>query len=175
MAAGVLTMVLFLLGMRLAPLSGTHGAEHQVVHAIERGEELTPEVVRRMPRVHPRCGTNLAAGATIFLAIIELPWPSNEEWRLILAALAMYIFWRPVGSILQFYATTKRPSDRQLAGGIRAAEELLDRHATSKIAMPSVARRLWNSGLVYVMAGSSLCAVVAELVGKLFHVELGLW
>ncbi len=32
-----------------------------VVHAIEEGEDLTLEKVRPMPRVHPRCGTNLVA------------------------------------------------------------------------------------------------------------------
>jgi uncharacterized protein YqhQ len=37
-----------------------------VVHAIERGEPLLAESVRAMPRVHPRCGTNIVAAA--FLA-----------------------------------------------------------------------------------------------------------
>jgi uncharacterized protein YqhQ len=40
-----------------------------VVHAIERGEPLVLEVVRRMPRVHPRCGTNLVAGIALFLGL----------------------------------------------------------------------------------------------------------
>lgn len=53
--------------LRLAPLSGTHAAEHQVVHAVERSAPLQTAVVRAMPRVHPRCGTNLFAGFTLFL------------------------------------------------------------------------------------------------------------
>jgi CBS domain-containing protein len=172
---GALTIAVFLLGMRLIPLSGTHAAEHQVVHAIERNEELIPEVVRRMPRVHPRCGTNLAAGAAIFNGIFWSPWPKDGELRFLLAAIATFLFWRPVGSFLQQYVTTRRPSDRQLAGGIRAGEELLDRYSRSGNSVPSIPRRLWNSGLFHVMAGSTLFMVAAELIGKLFHQELGLW
>lgn len=35
-----------------------HGAEHKSIFAYERGEDLTVENVRAMPRLHPRCGTN---------------------------------------------------------------------------------------------------------------------
>ena len=42
--------LLFLLIMRLLPLSGVHAAEHQTVWAIEKGLALTPENVAKMPR-----------------------------------------------------------------------------------------------------------------------------
>ena len=35
-----------------------HGAEHKSIFAYERGLELTVENVKKMPRLHPRCGTN---------------------------------------------------------------------------------------------------------------------
>jgi uncharacterized protein YqhQ len=38
-----------------------HGAEHQVVHAYERGLDLTEENLREMPTAHPRCGTSFLA------------------------------------------------------------------------------------------------------------------
>lgn len=38
-----------------------HGAEHQVVHAYERGLELTEENLRAMPTAHVRCGTSFLA------------------------------------------------------------------------------------------------------------------
>ncbi|WP_309716154.1 DUF1385 domain-containing protein, partial [Armatimonas sp.] len=79
---GFLPTVLFFGLMRFIPLSGTHGAEHQVVHAIERGEPLVPEVVTRMPRVHPRCGTNVAVGASLFLTITQIKWVASDEIRL---------------------------------------------------------------------------------------------
>lgn len=35
-----------------------HGAEHKAIFCYERGEPLTVEKVREMPRFHPRCGTS---------------------------------------------------------------------------------------------------------------------
>jgi uncharacterized protein YqhQ len=34
-----------------------HGAEHMTIHALERGDPLRPEAIRRYPTAHPRCGT----------------------------------------------------------------------------------------------------------------------
>lgn len=34
-----------------------HGAEHKTIHAFESGDVVEPERVRRMSRLHPRCGT----------------------------------------------------------------------------------------------------------------------
>ena len=90
--------LIFLLGMRLLPLSGIHAAEHKVVHAIERGEELVPATVRRMPRVHPRCGTNLAVGASIFIGLGTLTLISQEWLRLMIAGIATLALWRPIGT-----------------------------------------------------------------------------
>jgi CBS domain-containing protein len=61
-----LVFPLFLLFMRLLPLAGYHAAEHQAVHAMERGEMLHPDVLRHKrdggrPGLHP--GLAGAAGA----------------------------------------------------------------------------------------------------------------
>lgn len=159
--------------MRLVPLSGIHGAEHQVVHAIEREEELRPEVIRRMPRVHPRCGTNIATGAIIFLTLATWPWVDELTYRLVAAAIATAFLWRTVGSILQQYVTTKRPSDKQLEGGIRAGKMLLDQYAKARSTVPSVWQRIWNSGILHVIAGASATAGLSFLVAHLTHVDLG--
>lgn len=42
-----------------------HGAEHKTIFAVEYGQELTVENIRRMPRLHPRCGTSF-----IFLVLL---------------------------------------------------------------------------------------------------------
>jgi uncharacterized protein YqhQ len=34
-----------------------HGAEHMTIHALEHGDPLTSDAVRRYPTAHPRCGT----------------------------------------------------------------------------------------------------------------------
>jgi uncharacterized protein YqhQ len=46
-----------------------HGAEHMTIHALEAGEPLRPEYVRRHPTAHPRCGTEFLV-VVILLSII---------------------------------------------------------------------------------------------------------
>jgi len=169
-----LPLLLFMLLMRLVPLSGTHGAEHQVVHALERGEELTEEIVRRMPRVHPRCGTNLAAAATIFLSIFGTEWVRDFEIRFIVAAIVTMLFWRKLGSFLQQYVTTRPASDAQLRGAIRAANELLEKFSRSRLVAPNPLQRIWNSGMLHVMAGSTLAAGIVWAIAKVFNLDIDL-
>jgi hypothetical protein len=163
-----LPLGLFFLGMRLLPLSGTHAAEHQVVHAIERGEDLVPQVVRRMPRVHPRCGTNLAVGLSLFLGFSNATFIPNQELRLLLALVVTVAAWRPIGSLLQYYVTTRPANDRQLGSGIRAGKELLERYQQTRVAVPSIPLRIWNSGVLHVIAGSLTMYGLVSLVCWIF-------
>ena len=169
--AQTLTFLLFALSFRLLPLSGIHAAEHKVVHAVERGEELTIENVRRMPRVHPRCGTNFATGASIFLGIASLNLPIAREYQWIGALVATLLLWRPIGSLVQQYVTTKEPTDRQIDMGISSAKELLNRHATSGGGKRTIFNRIWNTGLLHVLAGM---IVVFEIAQAVFHIPVGL-
>lgn len=155
-----LSSALFLCGIRAIPLAGTHGAEHMVVHAIERGEELRPEIVRRMPRVHPRCGTNIAVGAMIFMGLFSWEWTEYAEVRMLVAGLVTMMFWQPIGSFVQYWFTTKPPTDAQLEGGIRAGKELLSASARAPRLRGNVLQRLTASGLFHVVVG----AVIAELL-----------
>lgn len=163
-AAPYLAGALFFLFMRLVPLSGIHGAEHQVVNAIEREETLTLDLVRRMPLVHPRCGTNLMVGLSIFSAVFFTEWYPDQEVRLLPAAILGFVFAMPLGSIVQRYVTTRRPSDRQLQDAIRAGEELLRRNSTARQSRANPFQRIWNMGLLQVMAGAtSMVALLAAL------------
>lgn len=157
---GGLAALLFLAGLRLLPIAGIHAAEHMVVHAIERGEPLTMEVVSRMPRVHPRCGTNLAAGAMLFIGIMGGTWSPDPELRLLVAALVTIVFWRPLGSMLQYYVTTKRPTRAQIEMGLAAGRELLDRYQRGPTGVPGIGARLWNSGLPQIILGSSAASLL---------------
>lgn len=151
---------LFFLFMRLVPLSGIHGAEHKVVNAIEREEPLSLDVVRRMPIVHPRCGTNLMVGLSIFLGAFSYRWTDADELRAIVGLLLGAIFAIPLGAYVQRFVTTRRPTDRQLANAIRAGEALLQRNATSRFARATPFHRIWNMGLLQVMAGATLMATL---------------
>jgi CBS domain-containing protein len=165
----VLGFGVFLGGMRLLPLSGIHAAEHKVVHAIERGEELIPSIVKRMPRVHPRCGTNLAVGATLFITLGSANIFDSPDLTFLVAGVVTLALWRPLGNAMQYYVTTKRPTDKQIAMGISSGRELLDKYATSGHGNANFGMRLVNSGMFHVMAGSALVASLAKLVIYLFH------
>jgi hypothetical protein len=160
-----LPVILFLATIRLLPLAGTHAAEHMVVHAIERGEELRPEIVRRMPRVHPRCGTNLAVGASIFLGLFNWQWIPDQEIRLLVALLTTFVLYRPLGSMVQLLITTRPPNERQIESGIRAGKELLARYRTAHGPQPTPFTRILHSGMLHVMAGSLMAYGVFHLMG----------
>jgi uncharacterized protein YqhQ len=155
--------------MRLIPLSGIHAAEHKVVHAIERGEELLPSTVSRMPRVHPRCGTNLAIGASLFIGLGTMELPIGSALKLMIAGVATLLLWRPLGNAMQFYVTTKTPTDKHLAMGIRSGKELLAKYATDGSRRVSVFQRIVNSGMIHVIVGSNIAFWLYYLISVLFH------
>lgn len=162
-----LSTAMFLGALRFSPLAGYHAAEHMTVHAIERGEPLHPEIVKRMPRVHPRCGTNLAAGATLFLGILSAPWIPDQELRLLAAFLITMLLWRPLGELMQYYATTRPPNRKQIDAGIQAGVQLLTKYEKAPIVAPSAWMRLLNSGMLQIIGGSLLMSALIQLIGYL--------
>jgi CBS domain-containing protein len=169
--ASVLPLLTLFIGMRLLPLSGIHAAEHKVVHAIERGEPLVPEVVDRMSRVHPRCGTNLWAGATVFFGILGIPL-YDVYTRAVAAIIATLFLWRPLGSATQWLFTTRPPNRKQLEMGIKSGNELLEKYRLVRNAYPNVFQRLWNSGMAYVLLGFAICEGLSAGIAWLFHYNL---
>lgn len=163
----LLPILLFFLQVRLSPIAAIHGAEHMVVHAIERGEPLRPDIVRRMPRVHPRCGTNLAIGALLFTGIIQLTWSTFQEAGALLALVLTLSVWKPLGSLAQKFVTTKTPRDSDVEGAISAAEELIAKYRSGDRRVPSVASRLISSGLPLILVGSFAVMLIAEYVLQL--------
>lgn len=146
----VLTIVLFMALMRLSPLAGYHAAEHMTVHAIEVGEPLTPDYVRRMQRVHPRCGTNLLAAAGIFLIIVS---QFGGEVAVLFGLLIVILGWRAAGAWLQYFVTTRDPSDRQLESGIAAGRQLLERYQERPGYQAVGFERVWRLGFVQTLVG----------------------
>jgi hypothetical protein len=141
----VFSLFLFALLFRLSWITGYHAAEHQVVHAIEQGDDLRLETVRTKPRVHPRCGTNLMAAFGIFLIL--------ERWAGILAFVAALVSWRFFGALLQQYVTTRPARSSELESGLRAGRELLERYQSGIGLHASGWGRLWNTGLLQVALG----------------------
>ena len=161
---------LFLLLLRLSPLAGYHAAEHQVVHALERAEPLLVETVRQMPRVHPRCGTNLVAGMLIlFLGGISL-YPFLGAWGELAFAASFILalaYWRTLGAWLQQHFTTRPATDAQIESGIRAARQLLEQHGRAPYAPPRPSARLWRLGFLQILGGFALGNALLALVLQL--------
>ncbi len=143
----------FLLMFRLTPLAGVHAAEHQTVHALERGLPLTPENVAKMPRAHPRCGTNLMAIAgLIYVGITHLS-ALTPDWILGLLIFTFFV-WRSFGDVLQVLFTTRPASKKQLESGIRAAQQLMAHYQNTPFMTSRSPLRLLNAGMMWSFAGS---------------------
>jgi len=171
-----LLMGVFMLLMRFGPLlAGYHAAEHQTVHAIEQGEPLTVEAVRRMPRVHPRCGTNLWAIMSLcYLAVTILSFAlttklAHEDIGIVISPAVVMVLviaaqWRRIGGWLQQYITTRPATTRELLSGIRAGEEVLQRHQQVAYQPPNRFGRLWQMGLAQVLIGVMLAQYLLNLL-----------
>src|SRR5690606_10053933 len=136
-------LLLFLVLLRLQPLSGYHAAEHMVVHAIEQNEPLEPDTVSRMPRVHPRCGTNIAVALGLFLGIFSMEWLFDQEVRVLIGLLTALFFFRPIGAFVQSVFTTRPPTPRQIQAGVDAGRQLLERYQTGTPRSNSPLARIW--------------------------------
>jgi hypothetical protein len=163
----LLPLILFAVMMRLMPLAGTHAAEHQVVNALERGETLEVETVKRMSRIHPRCGTNLAGAASLFTGAFHFPFIQDESLRFLIAVLVTVFFWRPVGTFLQWAITTKPASDDQIRSGIKAADELIANYAKTRRVHVHPMVRIFRSGMLHAMAGGMMTVGLAALINRM--------
>ena len=162
--------VLFLLALRLTPMSGIHAAEHQTVWAIERGLELTPENVGQMPRAHPRCGTNLMALVGLVTILLQHLPSFNGTWVLF-SLIFTFFFWRQFGTALQEHLTTRPATREQLESGIKAGRELMEKYQSQQYAPKPLVFRLLNSGMLLsfagMMLGTFLFLTLEEFVARL--------
>ena len=55
-----------------------HGAEHMTIHALEAGDPLVVDNVRKYPTAHPRCGTEFLV-VVIALSIIAFSFVGKQE------------------------------------------------------------------------------------------------
>lgn len=156
----------FLMLMRLTRLAGYHAAEHQAVHALERHEPLAPSIVQRMPRAHPRCGTNLMAAGTLFFTMMQLFQcvPYLDIGAPLFAALTTLMTWRTVGVFLQERFTTRPASPREIESGIVAGTDLVNQYINSRPDRPGLWRRIWCMGLIQTTLGISLVVMCLQLV-----------
>ncbi len=125
-----------------------HGAEHMTIHALEAGDPLTTDAIRKYPTAHPRCGTEFLV-VVIILSIVAfslvgrqsplvmvgsrillvpviaavgyeiLKWGAKHRGNRVVRA----IMWP---GILVQMITTKRPSDDQIEVAIVSMQQALE-------------------------------------------------
>jgi uncharacterized protein YqhQ len=152
---GLIRVLIFLgyvllIGMwkEMARIFMYHGAEHKVIHAYEKGMELTLENVKQYSPLHPRCGTSflmiVMVVSILVFSFIPQQWPFIYKFlsRIVLIPfiagssfelLKLSAKWdhHPVmhamilpGLMLQ-RLTTREPDDAQLEVALSAMIEVL--------------------------------------------------
>jgi uncharacterized protein YqhQ len=67
-----------------------HGAEHMTIHALEHGDPLVVDEVRKYPTAHPRCGTEFLV-VVIALSIIAFSLVGRQEPFVMIASRILLI------------------------------------------------------------------------------------
>ena len=99
-----------------------HGAEHMTIHALEAGDPLTTDAVRKYPTAHPRCGTEFLV-VVIILSIFAFSLVGRQSIGIMVGSRLLLI---PVIAaigyeILRFGAKHRAQPDRQGDHGARAS------------------------------------------------------
>ena len=157
----LIQLTLFILILRVTPLVRYHAAEHQTIHAIEKGLPLTVDTVKMQPRPHPRCGTNimiLFIGIQVVLIFSYqiLKFMGSLPQFLFLAAGLIFVLsnWRKMGMWLQKYLTTATASDKQIESAIKVGDEILKKHKNNTgSSPPAFLEKAWNMGIIQVLSG----------------------
>lgn len=163
-------MMAMLALMNLTPLSALHAAEHMTVHAVEADLKLDEETVRKQPRAHPRCGTNLA----VVLFGLQLPFiffynqlMGKVAWYGVALYLALWgaglwFYWHRAGMWIQWNFTTRKPNDAELASGIKAGNEVLEKFAADPHQRPSIWQRLWTMGAFQLLTATFITIFILQ-------------
>ena len=67
-----------------------HGAEHMTIHALEPGDPLTVDEVRKYPTAHHRCGTEFLV-VLILLSIFTFSLVGKQEPLVMIASRILLI------------------------------------------------------------------------------------
>jgi hypothetical protein len=108
------------------------------------------------------------AGAMIFtlvsqgLPALQIGLGSSDS--AVLGALCTLFTWRSFGAFLQQYFTTRPASDRQIASGIKAAEDLQHKFLMTEPRRPTILRRIWCMGMPQIILGTTVTTSAVYLL-----------
>jgi uncharacterized protein YqhQ len=153
---------LYLIGLvpDIQRVFGYHGAEHKAINAMEAGQPLDVEHVRRASRVHTRCGTGfllLVMVVSIFVfALVGSPWlPLKILSRILLVPVVAGIAYELMRLGAAYYRlrvvrwllapglalqglTTREPDDSMIECAIAALKRVMRRDSGDSLAAESV-------------------------------------
>lgn len=133
----VLPLPVFFILIRATTLSAYHGAEHKTISAFEKYGQPTIAEIKNSPRIHVRCGTNLAVPLMfVFGASAWYGWGLFSQMILMSTAIEVFRFVtrNPLrlfaklylsGGLLLQRITTKEPSVDQMTVAKVALDNLL--------------------------------------------------
>ena len=124
-----------------------HGAEHKTIHALEAGDPLTTDAVRKYPTAHPRCGTEflvivLALSIIAFSLVGRQSIPVSIATRVILIPVIAAVGYEllrfggrhrsnPIIKVVMYpgiliqMITTKQPTDDMIEVAIVSMEQAI--------------------------------------------------
>ncbi|WP_099363598.1 DUF1385 domain-containing protein [Fredinandcohnia onubensis] len=120
--------------IKISPIGAYHAAEHMVFSAYEKNLKLTLENVRKQPRTHSFCGTNLVISYFICFSILFMVF-GDSFWVYLIAwifGFELYksepkIIWGSIlviGKVAQYLLFTSRPKEKHLIVAIEALAKL---------------------------------------------------
>lgn len=134
-----LELLLFLLVLagliiKLTAIGQHHAAEHMTSNAFDSGLNLTLENVRKQPRIHKDCGTNLVVSIVLCFSVLSLIL-DDSVYVFLLAWTIGYELWRGepkviwnlilvIGKVTQYLLFTSKPQDKHLMVAIEALKRL---------------------------------------------------
>jgi len=127
-------LVLAGLIIKLTPIGKYHAAEHMTANAFDSSLKLTIENVRRQPRVHKDCGTNLVVSIVLCFSVLSLILEDSVFLFLLTWAIGFEL-WKGepkviwdlilvIGKVTQYLLFTSKPQDKHLNVAIEAMKRL---------------------------------------------------
>ena len=118
-----------------------------------------------MPRVHPRCGTNIMVAASIFIMISNF----GGEIALLFGMMIIIFGWRSIGGWVQQNITTAPPNEHQLKKGIEAGEEVIAKYQDNPAKASRGFERIWNMGFLQTGLGLFAVMAIASIIEPILH------
>ncbi|WP_164669915.1 DUF1385 domain-containing protein [Virgibacillus doumboii] len=126
--------------IKLTPIGKYHAAEHMAINAYEKDSNLTLEKVKKQPRTHKNCGTNLVISIFICFCILFIAF-GDVFWVFPISWCIGYEIWRRepkiiwdaifvIGKAAQYILFTSKPEEKHLNVAIAAVRKLEEKEAS---------------------------------------------